>query len=113
MGMLGPTEDYIPDLTESQLEQFKNLLQALEKKAQGVVGKEKPLNTLNTAATERPKSGEKLEDLITKASKNDENLKVLKREDFQEEYHKIVKNTSKNSLLRRDAKRKSNASLRR
>lgn len=40
--MLGPTDDYIPDLTESQLEQFKNLLQALEKKAQEVLGKEKP-----------------------------------------------------------------------
>lgn len=37
--MLGPSEDFIPDLTESHLEQFKNLLQALEKKAQGVVAK--------------------------------------------------------------------------
>lgn len=60
MSMLGPAEDYIPDLTESQLEQFKNLLQALEKKAQGVVVKEKPLNTQNTTPTERSKSGEKL-----------------------------------------------------
>lgn len=51
MEMLGPTEDYIPDLTESHLEQFKNLLQALEKKAQGIVPKEKLFDTANTAPT--------------------------------------------------------------
>lgn len=68
---------------------------------------------MNNAATERSKSGEKLEDLISNARRNDENLKVLKREDFQEEYHKIIKKTSKKSLLGKDTKRKSNGSLRR
>jgi hypothetical protein len=37
----------------------------------------------------------------------------MKREDFQDEYHKIIKNASKNTLMRKEVKRKSNASLRR
>ena len=57
--------------------------------------------------TNRESKGDRLEDMINKVRKNDECLKVMKKEEFKEEYQKLLKNASQKVVSRSVNKKKS------
>lgn len=57
--------------------------------------------------TNRDSKGDKLDDMINKVRKNDECLKVMKKEEFKEEYQKLLKSASQKAAGRSANKKKS------
>jgi thymidylate synthase ThyX len=49
---------------------------------------------------------ERLEEMINKVRKNDECFKVMKKEEFKDEYQKLLKNTSSKAIVNRSANKK-------
>ena len=49
---------------------------------------------------------EKLEDMMGRVRKTDECYKVMKKEEFKEEYHKMVKNMSQKTMVNRNNNKK-------
>ena len=59
------------------------------------------------ANTARNTNGsEKLEEMINKVRKNDECFKVMKKDEFKDEYKKLVKNMSQKNMSNRSANKK-------
>ena len=49
---------------------------------------------------------EKLEDMMGRVRKNDECFKVMKKDEFKEEYHKLVKNMGQKTVVNRNVNKK-------